>query len=231
MHMEQEKFIVIDGNSLMHRAFYAIPKLTNSKGFHTNVIYGFVNMLNKIIEEYKPQFIGIAFDRKAPTFRHLEYAEYKAGRQKMPEEMAEQIQPLKEVIAAMNIKQVELDGFEADDIIGTITKHCDELGIPALIVTGDKDALQLISDNVHKSFQGSFPSLNPDDTERILSNIKFIMDSNVFYNNTPVILCSPRIRPAFRRMLEMVFPEVPVISMNEVPGNIGINSVGVVSLD
>lgn len=147
--MGKEKFIVIDGNSLMHRAFYGIPKLTNSKGFHTNVIYGFVNMLNKIIEEYKPYYIGIAFDRKAPTFRHAEYAEYKAGRQKMPEEMAEQIPVLKEVIAAMNIKQVELDGFEADDIIGTITKYCDDMNIPALIVTGDRDALQLISENVH----------------------------------------------------------------------------------
>ena len=90
---------------------------------------------------------------------------------------------------------------------------------------------QLINSNIHKSFQGSFPSLNPDDTERILSNIKAIMDANIFYNNIPVLLCSPRIRPAFRRMLEMVFPEIPVISMNEVPGNIVINSVGVVSLD
>lgn len=147
--MKNERFIVIDGNSLMHRAFYAIPKLTNSKGFHTNVIYGFVNMLNKIIDEYNPKYMGIAFDRKAPTFRHLEYAEYKAGRQKMAEDMAEQIPVLKEVIAAMNIKQVELDGFEADDIIGTIAKYCDDMDLQAFIVTGDKDALQLISDNVH----------------------------------------------------------------------------------
>ncbi len=147
--MEKGKFIIIDGNSLMHRAFYALPNLTNSKGFHTSVIYGFVNMINKILEEYKPQYIGIAFDRKAPTFRHLEYAEYKAGRHKMAEEMAEQIPVLKEVLAAMNIKQAEIDGFEADDIIGTVAAKCDENGIPALIVTGDKDAFQLISDNVH----------------------------------------------------------------------------------
>ena len=147
--MEKGKFIIIDGNSLMHRAFYALPKLTNSKGFHTSVIYGFVNMINKILEEYKPQYIGIAFDRKAPTFRHLEYAEYKAGRHKMAEEMAEQIPVLKEVLAAMNIKQSEIDGFEADDIIGTVAAKCDEKGIPAFIVTGDKDAFQLISDNVH----------------------------------------------------------------------------------
>ncbi|KUO68653.1 MAG: DNA polymerase I [Clostridia bacterium BRH_c25] len=147
--MESGKFIIIDGNSLMHRAFYALPKLTNSKGFHTSVIYGFVNMINKILEEYKPQYIGIAFDRKAPTFRHLEYAEYKAGRHKMAEEMAEQIPVLKEVLVAMNIKQSEIDGFEADDIIGTVAAKCDEKGISTLIVTGDKDAFQLISDNVH----------------------------------------------------------------------------------
>ncbi|HYE83246.1 MAG TPA: DNA polymerase I [Clostridia bacterium] len=147
--MDSGKLIIIDGNSLMHRAFYALPKLTNSKGFHTSVIYGFVNMINKILEEYKPQYIGIAFDRKAPTFRHLEYAEYKAGRHKMAEEMAEQIPVLKEVLAAMNIKQTEIDGFEADDIIGTVAARCDEKGIATLIVTGDKDALQLISDNVH----------------------------------------------------------------------------------
>lgn len=90
---------------------------------------------------------------------------------------------------------------------------------------------QVIGENIHKSFQGSFPSLSPDDTERILSGIKSITDSSIFFNNTPVILCSPRIRPALRRMLEMVFPEIPVISMNEVPGNIAINSVGVVSLN
>lgn len=147
--MEKGKFVIIDGNSLMHRAFYALPNLTNSKGFHTSVIYGFVNMINKILEEYKPQYIGIAFDRKAPTFRHLEYAEYKAGRNKMAEEMAEQIPVLKEVLAAMNIKQAEIDGFEADDIIGTVAARSDEEGIPALIVTGDKDAFQLISNNVH----------------------------------------------------------------------------------
>jgi len=147
--MEKGKFIIIDGNSLMHRAFYGMPSLTNAKGFHTGVIYGFVNMINKILEDYKPQYIGIAFDRKAPTFRHLEYSDYKAGRLKMAEDMAEQIPVLKEVLAAMNIKQSEIDGFEADDIIGTIAAKCDEKGIPAFIVTGDKDAFQLISDNVH----------------------------------------------------------------------------------
>ncbi|MDF2892813.1 MAG: polA [Clostridia bacterium] len=147
--MNKSKLVIIDGNSLMHRAFYALPNLTNSKGLHTNVIYGFINMLYKIKEELKPDYIGIAYDRKAPTLRHQEYAEYKAGRLKMAEEMVEQIPVLKEVIAAMNIKQIEIDGYEADDIIGTVSELCTQEEVSALIVTGDRDALQLINDYVH----------------------------------------------------------------------------------
>ncbi|HYE12178.1 MAG TPA: DNA polymerase I, partial [Patescibacteria group bacterium] len=147
--MNRSKLVIIDGNSLMHRAFYALPNLTNSKGLHTNVIYGFINMLYKLKEELKPDYIGIAYDRKAPTLRHQEYAEYKAGRLKMAEEMAEQIPVLKEVIAAMNIKQIEIDGYEADDIIGTVSELCTKEDVSALIVTGDRDALQLINDHVH----------------------------------------------------------------------------------
>lgn len=147
--MSKSKLVIIDGNSLMHRAFYALPNLTNAKGLHTNVIYGFVNMLYKLQDELKPDYIGIAYDRKGPTLRHQEYAEYKAGRQKMAEEMAEQIPVLKEVIAAMNIKQIEIDGYEADDIIGTVAALCTKEKIAAKIITGDRDALQLINDHVH----------------------------------------------------------------------------------
>ena len=147
--MNKSKLVIIDGNSLMHRAFYALPNLTNAKGLHTNVIYGFVNMLYKIQEDFKPDYIGIAYDRKAPTFRHKEYPEYKAGRLKMAEEMVEQIPVLKEVIAAMNIKQIEIDGYEADDIIGTVSALCTEKQVTAHIITGDRDAFQLINDYVH----------------------------------------------------------------------------------
>lgn len=147
--MEKQKIVIIDGNSLMHRAFYALPPLANSKGLHTNVILGFVNMLYKLQEDLNPDYLAIAYDRKAPTFRHQEYAEYKAGRNKMAEEMLEQIPVLKDVIAAMNIKQLEIDGYEADDIIGTISTHCSQRGIQALIVTGDRDAFQLIDENSH----------------------------------------------------------------------------------
>jgi DNA polymerase-1 len=147
--MEKQKIVIIDGNSLLHRAFYALPPLANSKGLHTNVILGFVNMLYKLQEDLNPDYLAIAYDRKAPTFRHQEYAEYKAGRNKMAEEMVEQIPVLKDVIAAMNIKQIEIDGYEADDIIGTISTHCSQQGIQALIVTGDRDAFQLIDENSH----------------------------------------------------------------------------------
>lgn len=147
--MNKSKLVIIDGNSLMHRAFYALPNLTNTKGLHTNVIYGFVNMLYKIQEEFKPDYIGIAYDRKAPTFRHEEYPEYKAGRLKMAEEMVEQIPVLKEVIAAMNIKQIEIDGYEADDIIGTVSAFCTQKEVAAIIITGDRDAFQLINEHVH----------------------------------------------------------------------------------
>lgn len=147
--MNKEKLVIIDGNSLMHRAFYALPPLKNKNGLHTNVIYGFINMLYKLLDELKPTHIGIAFDRKAPTIRHKEYAEYKAGRQKMSEDMVEQIPVLKELISAMNIKQIEIDGYEADDIIGTVSELCSSKEIEALIVTGDRDAFQLINQYVH----------------------------------------------------------------------------------
>lgn len=147
--MGKDTFIIIDGNSLMHRAFYALPPLTNKDGLHTNVIYGFVNMINKLIEQFNPKYMAIAFDTKAPTFRHEEYIEYKAKRQRMPEEMAEQIPYLKQVVDAMNIERVEIDGYEADDIIGTLSKAFDEKDIHIFIVTGDRDAFQLISPNVH----------------------------------------------------------------------------------
>lgn len=148
--MNKDKFILIDGNSLMYRAFYALPStMMNKDGLHTNVIYGFVNMINKLLEEFNPKYLAVAFDTKAPTFRHKEYTEYKAKRPKMPEEMVEQIPYLKKVLDAMRIERVEVDGYEADDIIGTLSKASDKNDIQTLIVTGDRDVFQLISSNVH----------------------------------------------------------------------------------
>lgn len=143
------KLLLIDGNSLMHRAYYAIPTLTTSKGVPTNAVYGFTNMLFRLLKEEKPDFIAVAFDKKAPTFRHLEFEEYKATRAKAPEELLGQFSILKEILSAMNIKFLEIEGFEADDVLGTLSKKAEEEGLFTLIVTGDKDALQLLSEKTH----------------------------------------------------------------------------------
>ncbi len=141
------KIAIIDGNSLINRAYYAMrnPMITK-EGIFTHGIFGFVNMLEKIRRDYEPEYMAVAFDMKAPTFRHKEYEEYKAGRKKMPPELAMQIPLLKDVLRAMNIKQLELEGFEADDIIGTIAKKAEEAGLEPYIITGDKDELQLASE-------------------------------------------------------------------------------------
>lgn len=139
-----DRIVIIDGNSLINRAYYAMqrPMITKT-GIYTQGIYGFLNMLNRILEDYVPEYIAVAWDKKAPTFRHKEYKEYKAGRKKMPPELAMQLPLIKEVMNAMKITNLEAEGFEADDIIGTVARIAEEEGLKPLIITGDKDALQL----------------------------------------------------------------------------------------
>ncbi|AWI06768.1 DNA polymerase I [Clostridium drakei] len=146
--MSKEKLLILDGNSLMNRAFYALPPLTNSQGLHTNGVYGFVTMLLKMREEIDPNYIVCTFDRSAPTFRHNEYKDYKAGRKRMPEELAEQFPVVKKLLNLLSISMFEIDGFEADDLIGTLSVYAEKKDIEVYIVTGDKDALQLATDNV-----------------------------------------------------------------------------------
>jgi DNA polymerase-1 len=141
----EKKLAIIDGNSIINRAFYALPPMNNSKGEHTNAIYGFTTMLLSIIDNYEPTHISVAFDKKAPTFRHKMYEDYKAGRKKMPDELAEQLEPLKNFLDKFGIRRFEIEGYEADDIIGTISKKAEEEGYKVYIVTGDKDAIQLAS--------------------------------------------------------------------------------------
>lgn len=142
-----DKLIIIDGNSLINRAYYAIQRPMMTKdGIYTQGIYGFLSMLQKIQSDYEPTHMLVAFDRKAPTFRHLKYSEYKAGRKKMPEELAMELPILKDILKAMGISMFEIDGYEADDIIGTTALMSEKAGIPAVIITGDKDALQLATD-------------------------------------------------------------------------------------
>lgn len=143
-----ERLLILDGNSLLNRAFYALPPLTNSEGLNTNAIYGFINMLFKMKEEIVPDYIVCTFDKKAPTFRHLEYKDYKAGRKKMPPELAEQFPVVKELLTKLSINIFEIEGFEADDLIGTLSFFARDRGIEVYIVTGDKDALQLADDNI-----------------------------------------------------------------------------------
>lgn len=143
-----KKLIIIDGNSIINRAFYALPQMNNKDGLNTNGIYGFTTMLFKLIDMYNPTHISVAFDKKSPTFRYLEYTAYKAGRKKMPDELREQFEPLKKLLDAFNINRLEIDGYEADDIIGTISKIAEDEGFEVYIVTGDKDAIQLASKNI-----------------------------------------------------------------------------------
>ena len=141
------RIAIIDGNSLINRAYYAMrnPMMTK-EGIYTHAIFGFINMLDKIRKDYEPTHMAVAFDMKAPTFRHKEYEEYKAGRKKMPPELAMQIPLLKEILDAMGITRIEIEGFEADDIIGTIARAAEDDGLQPYIITGDKDQLQLVTD-------------------------------------------------------------------------------------
>ena len=141
----EKRLIIIDGNSIINRAFYALPDMSNSEGLKTNAIFGFVRMMFKIIEDYQPTHMSVAFDKKAPTFRHKQYADYKAGRKKMPDELAQQLQPLKDLLDKFNINRLEIEGYEADDLIGTVARLGEENDFKVYIVTGDKDAIQLAS--------------------------------------------------------------------------------------
>lgn len=140
--------MLIDGNSITYRAFFAMPPLTNSTGLHTNAIYGFTTMLLKLLDEYKPTHVLVAFDAGKINFRHESFTEYKAGRQKTPSELSEQFPVVKELISAFGLAQYEHNGYEADDIIGTLTKKADEKNIETIVVSGDKDMLQLASSHV-----------------------------------------------------------------------------------
>ncbi|MDR1573045.1 MAG: DNA polymerase I [Clostridiales Family XIII bacterium] len=145
----ENRIIIIDGNSLVNRAYYAIQRpMITREGVYTQGIYGFLTMFFKLMRDYEPGYLAVAFDRKAPTFRHEAYAEYKAGRKKMPEELVMQLPPLKELLDAMHVKVLEIDGFEADDIIGAVAKKAEDFGLETLIITGDKDALQLAGKTV-----------------------------------------------------------------------------------
>ena len=144
----REKIVLIDGHSILNRAFYGVPDLTNSEGLHTNAVYGFLNIMFKILDEEKPEYLTVTFDVHAPTFRHEMYAEYKGTRKPMAEELRQQVPVIKEVLTAMNIEIIEKAGLEADDLLGTISRSCEEKGLDVAIISGDRDTLQLATEHV-----------------------------------------------------------------------------------
>ena len=143
-----KKIMILDGNSLLFRAFYALPPLKTKKGQYTNAVYGFLSMLYKLIDTYTPEYLCVAFDPEKPTFRHEQYKDYKANRQKAPNELVEQFKLIRDVLDIHKIKRVEIEGFEADDLAGTFACAAKEVGTDVYLVTSDKDYLQLIDENV-----------------------------------------------------------------------------------
>lgn len=159
--MENSRIIIIDGNSLINRAFYAVPELTNKDGFHTNAIYGFFNMFFKMMDDYDPDYLGVAFDISRKTFRNDQYKEYKANRKGMPEELREQMPVIKKILDSLGVYRMELENYEADDLLGTVSKVCSKKGMEVLIISGDKDILQLADENISVLY-----------TKRGISNLK-----------------------------------------------------------
>nr|WP_296093254.1 DNA polymerase I [uncultured Dorea sp.] len=142
------KIMLIDGHSILNRAFYGLPDLTNADGLHTNAVYGFLTIMFKLLEEEKPEYLTVAFDVHAPTFRHKMYAEYKGTRKPMAEELRQQVPVIKEVLHAMGVKTIECAGLEADDLIGTLSKRCETEGMDVTVISGDRDLLQLATEHV-----------------------------------------------------------------------------------
>lgn len=145
---ESRKLVLIDGHSILNRAFYGLPELTNAQGLHTNAVYGFLNIMFKILEEEKPAYLAVAFDVHAPTFRHEMYQAYKGTRKPMPEELREQVPVMKDVLKAMGVVTVEQAGLEADDILGTLAKKAQGEGMEVALVSGDRDLLQIADTHI-----------------------------------------------------------------------------------
>ncbi len=182
--MNSEKILIVDGNSILNRAFYGLSRnamLTTSEGLQTNAVFGFINILTKYLTEENPKYLCVAFDMKEPTFRHLEYVEYKATRKGMPPELAIQVPIIKQVLDAMNIKRIETPGFEADDILGSISLCAEESGIEAVLLTGDRDSLQLASEKTRIKL----PVTKGNKTETEEYDYKSVMEK---YGVTPKML-------------------------------------------
>lgn len=144
----QEKIVLIDGHSILNRAYYGVPDLTNAEGLHTNAVYGFLNIMFKILDEEKPDYFAVAFDLKAPTFRHKMYDAYKGTRKPMQEELRQQVPVIKDLLTAMQVPLMMLEGYEADDLLGTVAKAAEAKGLAVSVISGDRDLLQLATDQI-----------------------------------------------------------------------------------
>ena len=134
-----KKLVLIDGHSILNRAFFGLPDLTNSEGIHTNAVYGFLNIMFKILEEEKPDYLTVAFDVHAPTFRHKMFEGYKGTRKPMADELRQQVPLIKELLTKMGVKIVEMEGYEADDILGTLSVRAEKEGMDVAVISGDRD--------------------------------------------------------------------------------------------
>lgn len=172
------RFIIVDGHAVLYRAFHAFPDLSTPEGQPINAVYGFTRILLAALRDQKPDYVAVAFDHKMPTLRSQEYAQYKAQRAPMPDSLKSQIPIVKEVVAALNIPQFELEGYEADDLIGTITKNClaDQIKQPLLtvVITGDKDMFQLVDDCTHvwMPARGKFGSDTEYDRDGVIEKMQ-----------------------------------------------------------
>lgn len=180
MKNKKVKIMIIDGNSVLFRAFYAMPPLKTKKGQYTNAVYGFLSMLYKLLDDYSPEYICVAFDPKKPTFRHEQYSEYKAGRAKAPDELVQQFELIRTVLNTHNIECVEIEGFEADDVAGTMSKLSVQNGIDVYLITSDKDYLQLVDDNVKVLLtKKGVTNIKEMDREAILEDYEIIPEEFV----------------------------------------------------
>src|SRR5262249_15533469 len=148
MSIHSKTIILVDGSSYLYRAFHALPALANSRGFSTGAIYGMVNMLKRLLADYRPEYMAVVFDTKSKTFRDDLYPHYKATRQAMPNELSQQIEPIHKVIRAMGLPLIAVEGVEADDVIGTLVSRAAKELIPSIVSTGDKDLAQLVNEHV-----------------------------------------------------------------------------------
>lgn len=171
---ETKRLFLLDGTALAYRSYFAFIRnpLINSKGINTSGVFGFTNTLMKILRDEKPDYIACVFDTAAPTFRHEAFPEYKATRQKMPDELAEQLPTIREIVEVFRIPLIEVEGFEADDVMGTLAKRAETEGMETFLVSGDKDFMQLVSDRVRMYALGRGGSdadvLGPDEVEEKL---------------------------------------------------------------